>query len=181
MILGVLFILIGISIIAKMVFRIDLPIVRIAFALFLLYAGVKMLIGSFTPKSDHIGSHSVLFSESSSKAENVPGGNHYNVVFGKMTVDLRHLAPGQDTGKPVEDVHAEINTVFGETIVLLKPNQPVVIHSNAAFGEAKMPDNNMVAFGTMNYQSPEAAGAKAKLIIQGNVVFGALRFEIAPL
>jgi predicted tellurium resistance membrane protein TerC len=45
MILGILFLLIGLSILLKAVFHIDIPVVRTAFALFIIYIGFKMLLG----------------------------------------------------------------------------------------------------------------------------------------
>jgi hypothetical protein len=95
----------------------------------------------------------------------------FSTVFGSSKVDLTH-APN-DGG----DVH--IDTVFGETRVMIDPKQALRIRANAVFGEARMPNDDMVAFGTLNYKSPSSETTPTKLKIHANVVFGSIRFESA--
>jgi predicted membrane protein len=180
MILGILFLLIGLSILLKAVFHIDIPLARTGFALFIIYIGVKMLMGGFgwrsscrwEGKGEGREDAAVFTSKDFKISESDKESKQYSVVFGSSTIDLTALPPDRKA-----DTHVEVNTVFGEGVVLLSRKQPVQIRANAVFGEAKTPNENMVAFGTLQFESPERKAAEAgRLVIHGNVVFGSLRF-----
>jgi predicted membrane protein len=175
MILGVLFVLIGGSILLKAVFHIDIPLARMAVALFIIYIGVKMLMSSFGVRGacDWDRNGAALFNSKSFKwTEGDKDSKQYSVVFGSSSIDLSSLPSDKK-----EDTHVEVNTVFGEGTVLLSKKIPFQIQTNAVFAEAKMPDDNMVAFGTLNYTNPDQKAETGRLIIHGNVVFGSLKFK----
>jgi hypothetical protein len=177
MIIGLLFLLLGISILVKVFLKIDLPIIRIAFALFLIYLGVKMLFGCFGSGFGpcHFKGHmktkeSVVFGDG---RMNMDGKdlNHFSVVFGKGVIDLTTIP------KDAKQARAEVNVVFGDAEVLLDPSVPTVIHATGVFAESRMPDDNMVAFGSLNYTNDAAKESGPKLTVHGNVVFGSLKFH----
>ena len=164
MIAGLFFLLLGTSILLKVLFKIDLPLVRLCFAVFLIYMGIRMLTGTFTKPSQVFSQGVFDFDESEA------GLNHYNAVFGRRKIDLTRIVLDK------QDVKVEINTVFGESTVLINPAMPITIHTNAVFSEARMPNENMVTFGTLKYSTSSAKSAPHTLIVHSNVVFGALRF-----
>jgi predicted membrane protein len=176
MILGFLFLMIGLSILLKAVFHVDIPLVRTGLALFIIYIGVKMLLGSFGWNHsirDWDDDSSALFNSKNFKWESAGEGHkRYSVVFGSTVVDLT------DVKIKEKDETVEVDVVFGEATVLLSKNTPIRVRASAVFGEAKTPDENMVAFGVLNYSSPEQKQAQnGTLNVRGNVVFGALKFQ----
>ena len=183
--LGIFLLLIGLSILLRIFTGIDLPLGRIALGIFLIYIGVRVLTGSSWTSCKHEwreglkNEHSVVFGEGTFKADaesSSKRSKQFQIVFGKGTIDLAPLAALPPEQRP-ESV--EINVVFGEAVVLLDPATDVLIHANSAFGEARMPNGDLVAFGSMNqsYPKPQATGALPVLKINGNVVFGSLRFK----
>jgi hypothetical protein len=199
---GLFFVLFGISILLRIFFGLNIPLVRTAFALFIVYIGIRMLVGGdwgIRANWARKDSHNVTFDHSDFTFE-PSARNHYSTVFGSSTVDLRNAAAEN------KDLEIHVSTVFGETKVIVDSSKPYSIRANAAFGEVKMPNDNMVAFGTLNYASPSAAGPSAtsktntrhagaqnsgasnswasssdspnshRIKIHGNVVFGSLRF-----
>jgi predicted membrane protein len=173
MIVGIFFLLFGISILCRVFFGWHIPIFRTFWALVLIYIGVRMLFGGSWNWSNSWkvkDSENVVFDEGDFRFEK-DAKNRFSTVFGSSKVDLTH-APN-DGG----DVH--IDTVFGETRVMIDPKQALRIRANAVFGEARMPNDDMVAFGTLNYKSPSSETTPTKLKIHANVVFGSIRFESA--
>ncbi len=76
---GLIVILIGISIIVKAVFKIDIPVFRMVFAFLLIYWGVKIMFGDvFSRKSEG----TVVFNEAKFNASSK--NNEYNVIFGRV-------------------------------------------------------------------------------------------------
>lgn len=208
---GVFLLLLGASIIVKTFFKIDIPVFRTVLAFFLIYLGVKMLLGKnfFQCKVDKGYHHDNVVSfgertfkvdatattstaaDSSSEASAstnksdeassagkagaqfqgfTKGEKDYSTVFGSSTIDLTEVT--LESGK---DRNFEVNTVFGETVVLLKKGTAVKIRSSAVFAEARMPNDDIVAFGALNYQEPKEA--QSFINIRANVVFGSLKFQ----
>src|ERR1700722_16303652 len=137
MIVGVVFVLVGLSIILKAFFHVDIPVFRTAVAFFIIYIGIKMLLGSF---GHHRWAHdsvsnggddsTILFNSGSFKWDaSSKESKKYSVVFGSGVFDL------SDVPVQKEDTFVEVNTVFGEGTVLLSRKTPVKIQSNAVFGE----------------------------------------------
>ncbi len=158
---GALLILFGISLILKYTLNIDIPVIRIFFALFLIYLGVKVILGGF--RKEPTGPN-VFFSQRKVDFANKDG--EYNVVFGKGVIDL--------TGIPFKDKDMTIvaNTVFGSSTVKIKRNVPTLVRANAAFGNAKLPDGNTAAVGTYLYKNKAYQEGKPCLTLNINVVFG---------
>ena len=168
---GILLILVGLSLILKIVFNIDFSIFRVIIAFFLIYLGVKLFIGkdfSLFPNADK--DTQVVFSEKTIKT--VEGGKEYNVMFGGAKFDLREM-PFPDSVA----LHIKINTIFGGTQVMVNPEVPIQVNSNTVFAGTKMPDGNTSAFGSLNYENESAKKGKAKLIIETNTVFGGLQIK----
>ena len=167
-ILGIIFIFIGISFIAKVFFKIDLPVFKILVALFFLYLGFKILFGSFGVTSFKHNGHNAVFSETR-VAGDVYNGAEYNAVFGKVMVDLR------DVKLTEPETEIEINAVFGGAEVLLNPDTPVKIKSDVAFGGIDLPDGKSGGFGSSGYTSPKYDKDTNVLYLRLNAVFGGIK------
>ena len=162
---GIILIVIGLSVIFKVIF--DVSIFRIVLAIAFILIGVKLLIGK--PIIHHEGKNDhVIFGERSFRS-NPEHGADYNTVFGKTVYDFREMDTLTDRKTKIT-----LNTVFGSTEVILPPELPVVIKTEAVFSSARMPNGNTIAFGDANYASKVADPDSATLYIEAHVVFGGL-------
>lgn len=164
MILGLFLLLLGLSIILKSVFHIDLPIFRTLLGAFLIYLGVKVIFGGCWS-----GCNWNWMQEGGISTYHESDENEYNVVFGKGEVDLTKVDPSTQT----KAVH--INSVFGNMTVHLNSDTPVVIRINGIFGQAETPDGKKISGGS--YSHFPQGNEKRALQIQANVVFGKIRFS----
>ena len=106
---GALLILIGLALILRFVFNIDFPVVKVLFALFFIYLGLRILFGSFGLFRIETGPNDVLFSE---KEFIQPEHNkEYNIVFGKGNFDFTKIDLSQGS------VNVKIGTVFGASLI----------------------------------------------------------------
>ena len=162
---GLILIIIGLSIIFRIFF--DINILRIVIAVIFILIGIKILIGR--PVLHTSGrENTVFFGERRNTASPVDGMD-YNTVFGKTVYDLRNL-----DSLPDPRTRITVNTVFGNTEIWLSPALPVKIKADAVFATASMPNGNSVAFGSTAYSSHNAADSASVLEIEAHVVFGAL-------
>jgi len=162
---GILLVLIGFGLIIKVVFNVDFPLLKILFALFIIYLGFKLLFGSFNMDFRMKGNaNDVIFAES--YFSDIDDREEYNIIFGKGVFDLREYAlkPGKNKLK--------INTVFAGTKIILSKNMPVKIKAEAAFGNSRMPDGSNTGFGSTYYTSDNFNEEIDHLIIYTDVVFG---------
>lgn len=161
--LGALIALAGISIILNALFKIDLPILRLALGIFFIYLGVVFILGgSPHPRSDwsDFSAQSRFAPHSVSKQD-----LKYDVMFGRSVVDLTELEPRDQPRR------LEINVVFGEALVKLDPAIPYELEASSVFGAARLPDHRMANFGSLRYL-PKDQHKGPLLHIKLNVVFG---------
>lgn len=168
---GILLILLGLSLILKIVFNIEFSIFRVVIAFLLIYFGIKLFIGkdfSLFPQSDR--EDQIVFSEKTIKK--IENGKEYNVIFGGAKFDLREMTfPDSIT------MHIKINTIFGGTQLFVNRDVPIHVNSNTVFAGTKMPDGNTSAFGSLNYENDSSKIEKARLIIETNTIFGGLHVK----
>lgn len=168
---GILLILLGLSLILKIVFNVEFSIFRVVIAFLLIYFGIKLFIGkdfSLFPESDR--EDQVVFSEKTIKK--IENGKEYNVIFGGAKFDLREM-----TFSDSIPMHIKINTIFGGTQLIIDREVPIHVNSNTVFAGTKMPDGNSSAFGSLAFDSDSAKRGKARLIIETNTVFGGLHVK----
>ncbi len=161
---GIILIIIGLSLIIKIVFNIDFPIFKLLIAFFFIYLGIRILIGpSFKPLKSG-DPYNVIFGERViTKVENM---REYNVVFGKAIFDLRNYVPDSNV------VDIKINTVFGTSEVLLNDSISSKIEANAVFAHADLPNGNSASFGYTSFFKDSTNQSNELIIIHADVVFG---------
>ena len=164
---GALIILAGILLIIRNFFKIDLPVMGIIFPIFIITLGVSLLTGF--RNSDERHGKNVLFSDGAFTSVN--SDEHYSVVFGKGSYDLRDLRPID------KDIHVDINCAFGGVEVLINPNIPMKIRVSSAFGGGQMPDGHTVAFGERVYRSPAYRDSLPSVNVRANVAFGGIEIR----
>jgi len=178
--IGLILIFIGFSVIIKIIFKIDFPIFRILFALFLIYLGVKMLIGkdwfhySSTTRSygsNYSWHHSATANDAIFKGQHfgssINENQEFNIVFGKGVVDLTDV-----NFKDNKSLTVQVHTVFGGSEILLNKNIPVRITLNSAFAESVLPNGNTAVFGTSTFSSDTLDASKPYLDLRIDAVFG---------
>jgi predicted membrane protein len=165
---GIILILIGISLIIKVVFKVDFPIGKVLFAFFFIYLGIKILIGNFGFQFFKTGPNDVVFGEANYVHERfIP--KEQNVIFGRGVFDLRNISPA------TLPAQFHINTVFGNSDILVNKNLPVKIMIDAAFAGVTLPNDNSTVFGSVSYQTPSYDDTKPSLKVKADAVFGGLR------
>ena len=163
---GLLLVILGLSLILKVVFHIDFPVVKILVAFFFIYLGIKILFSNFGMPMFKSGPHDVAFGEGSFK-EIIQPYKEYQVVFGKGNFDFRNIKL-PDSGK----VEVKVSTVFGGAEIILNAETPVRIKADAVFAGTQLPNGNSAVFGTVNYESENFDETKPYLYLKTEVVFG---------
>ena len=165
---GIILIVIGLSIILRIIF--DVNIVRIVIAVIFILIGLKILIGKQFIHTEQ-GENNVIFGEREHTAA-PENGMEYNTIFSKTVYDFRSIDSLADLRTKVT-----FNTVFGSTEIILPPSLSLKIKADAVFSAASMPNGNSVAFGSINYVSPGTPEHTAVLEIEAHVVFGSLTIK----
>jgi predicted membrane protein len=161
---GLLLIILGLSLVFRIVFNIDFPLLKIVIAFVFIFIGLRLLFGSFGIVHIRGGEHDTVFSEK--RFGDFESGKEYNVVFGKGVYDFRDM----DLQGSVKKVR--LNTVFGGAEVRLPKDLPVRIKVDAAFAGANLPNGNTAVFGNTYYESPNFDPSGAFLDLKIDVVFG---------
>jgi hypothetical protein len=166
---GSFLILIGIGIVIRVIFHIDIPVFKILVALFFMYLGIRLLMGRYPVCGFNREKGDIIFSEARVDSSNLDKNEH-NVVFSSALFDLSKV---ELKDKPV---FVKINTVFGNTRVKIKRDMPVKIVVDAAFSGAKLPNGNSAAFGTTTFSTENFKADSSYLYIKADVVFSG--FEV---
>ncbi len=167
---GLFFILVGLALIIKYVFDLDIPVVRIALALFLIMLGIRLLLKNRWDFAFSPHEHDIIFRETTVHGKNL-AESEYNVIFGKAVFDLTDI-DSTDLPKSVK-----INTIFGSTIVKVKADLPLRVSGDAVFAGAKLSGDNATVFGELSYTSRGYQSGKDYLHLKSDVVFGALEMR----
>lgn len=166
---GGLFILFGVSIILKVIWNIHLPVVRIGFALFLIYIGLALIFDSPRCKKDYEqviqqGTEKTwLFTSSRTGLED--NVSSFHAIFSSLVADFSSIS--RDTKRVIY-----LKAIFGSIEVLLPVDVPVKIEGSAVFGEIQFPDNQNINFGSLS------TGESASIVIVAEAVFGAIDFKV---
>jgi hypothetical protein len=126
---GLFLLLLGVSIVINSVFGLHLPIVKLFFAGFLIYLGIKILLPSQHRWEWHCSGKNTCAMEQHIE------GDRYTIRFGSSTVDLTSL---QSLTEP-KTVY--VDTQFANVTVLLPANVPVRVKADLSFGSVQLPRN----------------------------------------
>jgi hypothetical protein len=163
---GAILILIGINMILKHVFNIDLPIVRIVFAGIIILFGLQLLLGKPDLLS-YSDSKTVIFHEKSiDQFPENSADQEFSTVFGRSVISL------SSARIPEAMKSLKINTVFGNTELRLDPGMSYSIKTNSAFAGVMLPNGTVSALGSAEYSTPVQKSSKIRhLDIEINAVF----------
>lgn len=160
---GIIIIFVGVAMLLRNFFDLDIPIFTIIAAGFLIFLGIRMIAGH---KMEINSANSAVFGEK--EMGYVPGQNKYNVLFGNGNLDFSRM-------ELIESKLVEITCVFGEFKVAVNRDTNLQIFSSAAFGSFIAPSEQSSAFGSLDFRSPNFDPTKPALTIKAEVVFGSIR------
>ena len=169
---GIILIVLGTSILFKVLFGISM--FRVIIAVLFILVGVRMLIGrpAWTKKGTQIDDNTTMFGERVVQVDNLEN-TEYNTIFGKSVYDLRNL---EDFDSLPEKV--EFNAIFGQSEILLPKKLHVKIKADAVFASVVMPNGNTAAFSTSKYEStPDSASNSQVLDLEAHAVFGNINIK----
>jgi predicted membrane protein len=167
---GVLLVIVGLTMIIKVVFHIDIPVFRVLFAFIFIFIGIRILAGNSNSGKQDKRPENIIFGDTNFAINNKIT-KEQNILFGRGFIDLRNI---DSTSLPTE---IEINTVFGSAEIIIPKNIQVRIKIDAAFAGATLPNNNTSAFGSSFYESPGFDANKPFLYIKTSVAFGSLHIR----
>lgn len=159
---GVIVVLLGILLLARNVFNLDIPVFTILISVALIIGGIFLITGSFTMKRD--GQH-VQFGESHFQFN--PGQRNYSVQFGEGTLNLKGH-------KPDSNIPISVECSFGQFRIVADREVPLKVTGQASFAELRGPDARKVSFGDYTYMSPDYNPAQPGFTIDARVSFGEL-------
>lgn len=164
---GTLLVLWGISLILEAIFGISIPVLRVGFALILIYAGLILIKGMYEAHNQK----AIFFSQESVKADTHATQQQYKIVFGQGTIDLSSL----DTTM-AETINVQIYTLFGKAVIKLDPETPTIINATSIASSVSFPDKTIVSLGNYRYTSG-SNDQKPKVIVDATAVFSALEVK----
>ena len=164
---GLMLILIGLSIILKIIFNIDIPIFRVVIGVLLIYFGMQIIFGSnfLFRKKVTVRNRQGQFREYNLKS----GDNQYNVIFGTSRIDLT------DRKNLEKDEIVEINVIFGSAFVYIDPTTPMQIEVNTVFGGATLPDKRFAVIGQEKFQTGDKDYTGNVLYLEVSSIFGSVQ------
>ncbi len=161
---GILVILLGLSIFLRG-FNINLPLLKVFFAVMIIMFGIRILIGSGSSKPKSSGIH---YQKGTSQHYS-RNRTEYSFVFSGGTLDLTGIKPD------AKDL--EITVVFGTATVILPSDIKFDIEPTTVFGATYLPGNSYVGFGEDNLiLNPE--NAAKPINIESSAVFGRVEYII---
>jgi hypothetical protein len=158
--IGVVVVLLGLLLLARNVFHLDIPVFTIFLSAALIIAGVVMIRGSFLPKRE---GRYVQFGESHFNYD--PAQRQYSVQFGEGSLNLK----GQ---RPDSNIALSVECSFGKFRIIADREVPLSITGKASFGELRGPDLKKASFGDYTYMSPDYNPSQPGFTISANVSFG---------
>ncbi len=164
MILGSTVILIGVLLLIRNLFNIDIPIFTIIISITLIWIGVMLIRGGQNVKSNEA---STMFGES--KMFYQKGKDSYKVMFGSGELNLQDLRPDQP-------LVISLECTFGEMKIIANREVPIQVRGSASFGSLIAPDMQTTSFGSRTFISPEFNSSQPGITFDARVTFGEMRF-----
>ncbi len=158
---GILLVLLGLSMVVRAVFNIDIPIFRFIFAAILIYFGAKLLLNRSENKTSEKLFDQVQISE-------IKSDKNYNTIFGHSQIDL------QNCDLENSSLKVDVDVIFGSADILINPDIPARIKISTVFAEGKIPAGSVGAFSDHIYETPAFSTEKNALFVNIDVIFGAV-------
>lgn len=165
--LGIILISLGVLLLIRHIFNINIPIFRILVGIIFLYIGISIIFGETGMKPGP----NLVFGEGTIEATALD--QEYNVIFSNGVVDLTNL-PSLDKAHKLK-----VNTIFASGAIRINPQDPIILKVNSVFAHASLPDNSSISFGNNTYMTEAFKSDTNYLEIEASVIFGRLIIEQA--
>lgn len=169
---GAFIVLLGVAVVLKAVFHVDLPVFSIFWGLFLIAIGVSLVLGGRMVGKGIRSDSAIVFGSGELAYE--PSTTEYSMVFSSGRTDLGK-APA--AGAPPT---LKVNAIFAQNEVILSDKVDALLVIHTAFGATTLPDGSYAShFGETSWRTKAASKSAPKLRIEINTVFGQteLRFK----
>lgn len=157
---GLILVLLGLSVILKSVFHIDIPLVKILMAIILIYWGITLLVGKTSHGSDDI----IMFKNTKMNLNN--GQNEKTILFGSGIIDLTDISLAEGR------YDLDVNVIFGSGVIYIPEDIPAVIKVSVVFGEGRFPNGSSEVFGDETFKTENLDKNQPYLNLNMDVVFG---------
>lgn len=165
---GIFMIVLGLGLIIRVVFHLDFPVGRFILALFIIFIGLKVLMGHRLDFYWHGESDKdVIFSERNIDASPLDE-KEYNVVFGSAKIDLTAVDLEN------EKKSLKVNAVFGGVEIKVSKSIPLMVKAETVFGAVNSPREGVGGFGSSVFKSDNFKSDKPYLYIKASSVFGGI-------
>lgn len=165
--LGIILISLGVLLLIRHIFNLNLPIFRILAGVVFLYIGISIIFGGAGIKSGP----NLVFSEGTIEAGGLD--QEYNMIFSNGVVDLTNLPSLKRAHK------LKVNTIFANGTIRINPQEPIILKVNSVFANAILPDNSSISFGNNTYMTKTFKPDTNYLEVEASVVFGKLTVELS--
>ncbi len=166
---GVFFLLSGLTLLARVIFVIEIPVFRTLVGVFLILSGLKLLIGNSLPWPVKTAENEIFFRSETIHASKKPPAA-LQIAFSTVVLYLDRLE------QPSAKEGVRINNLFSGSTIYLPCGIPVSITVDAVFAGVKMPDTNTPLFGRGSFTSDDFDPDIPHLAIDANCVFGSITF-----
>lgn len=161
---GILFTILGILIVARNVFKVNIPVFKIAFGMLFIFIGISLFISEPGESNNNI-----FFSNKAIQVTDLD--KEYNLIFSRGTIDLSKVSP-QNKGQKLK-----INTIFSDGTIVINPQTPALISTNSAFAITETPDDASISFGKYKYLTKSYEKERNYLQVETKTVFSKLEVK----
>lgn len=154
------------SILLRLLFGVNLPLVRIVFSLGFIYVGVRMATGKLNlGHANFDDSQFRLIGEIREKQS-------FGISFGTATLDLTEAQPPASGSAEIE-----FDVLLGGATIYYSPESPLEITVKAIFGDVKLPNGSSIFVGNLTHRTPASAAAPRKIRLILTVYCGNAQFQ----
>jgi hypothetical protein len=149
--LGLFLALLGFSLMLKILFGIDFPVIRVTIALVFVVMGIRLASGAtagglFSGR----GHDAVAFGEAEYEILEETAGEHaFTIVCGRGSIDLSASSP-----LVTEDPEITVHVVCATCIIYYNPARPIRITAHTFVADCHLPDDGSTVMGTVHFRTP---------------------------
>jgi len=163
---GTLLILVGLSILLKLVFGISFPFFKILFGLLFIYIGVRLILGI---SSRNENENTSVFGTNWFKYDQ--NNLEQNIIFSKGFIDYTN-ADSQGVNQS-----AKIHVVFSDGTLVINESIPMKIKVSSVFSGTSFPDSTTISFGKYTYTTKAFKDTLPYLSVKVDVVFSSFKIK----
>lgn len=166
---GLVFVVIGVLLILRNVFGIDIPVWGVLWPILLILLGLSILLRPRW-RWGKVSEHEVIMDEGSMKVSNAQ--DKYDTIFGHGMIDFSDIkAPEKGSRK------LEVNSIFSGVEMKISEDTPMRIVGTGVFGGVEFPNGQSAAFGERTYTTKAFDSEKPYVYVKVSAVFGGVEIK----